>query len=220
MIAPANNPHCLAEALATRLCHDLSSPLSTLLGVADVVADDQASPPDTLREALALMAEAGQALAHRVRMCRAAWGSAVPLGVAEFIELAQSLTSKRLDIDLSHFEQTEDLPAEAARLTLNLLLLAAESLPRGGVIGLQGSSRHGFVVQIDGPNAAWPTGLLRLLAEPDLAWQQLDNPAALQGPLTVLLAASSGMRISVLLAAGGGKVPPLRLELPAVVGVF
>lgn len=215
MIADVSKAHRLAEALATRLCHDLSSPLNTLIGVADVVADDPDAAPALLREALGLVGEASQALAQRLRICRAAWGSAAALGGAAFAELAGSLASKRLDIDLSHLNQSAEFPAEAARLALNLVLLAVEALPRGGVIGLQGNAEDGLVIQIDGPNAAWPVGFLGLLADPAAAWDRLDDPALLQAPLTVLLAQHSALRISVLMGAAGSGAPALRLAWPA-----
>lgn len=70
MRTATHNALRLSEALATRLCHDLSGPVNTLLGVADVVADDATAAP----EALLLMVQAGQSLARRLRLYRAAWG--------------------------------------------------------------------------------------------------------------------------------------------------
>ena len=43
-------------------------------------------------------------------------------------------------------------------MVLNLLLLAAESLPGGGIVALSGSPGKHVLVTIAGPRAAWPAG--------------------------------------------------------------
>ena len=60
----------LAELLATRLCHDISGPLNTMLGAADVAEDDPSATP----EAFGLMVDSSRAMAARLQVCRAAWG--------------------------------------------------------------------------------------------------------------------------------------------------
>ena len=47
----------------------------------------------------------------------------------------------------------------AARVVLNLLLLASESLAGGGIVALSGSPADNILVTISGPHAAWPAGL-------------------------------------------------------------
>ena len=72
---------------------------------------------------------------------------------------------------------------------LNLLLLAAESLPGGGIVALSGSPAHSILVTISGPRAAWPAGLAIWLNDEAAAWQaMLADPRRLQAPLTALLA--------------------------------
>ena len=74
-------------------------------------------------------------------------------------------------------------------MVLNLLLLAAESLPGGGTIALAGSPRTATAGHHPGPRAAWPAGLLplaRRAARPGEA--MLADPRRLQAPLTALLA--------------------------------
>ena len=95
---------------------------------------------------------------------------------------------------------------------LNLLLLAAESLPGGGIVALSGSPADSIVVTISGPRAAWPAGLGAWLTDEAAAWEaMLADPRRLQAPLTALLARGHGLRLSMLMPAGaGGEAEPCR----------
>ena len=63
------------------------------------------------------------------------------------------------------------------RLVLNILLLAAESLPGGGLIALSGSPASDVLVTIDGPRAAWPPGFAACLTDETAAWEALTARA-------------------------------------------
>jgi len=102
-------------------------------------------------------------------------------------------------------------PPAIGRLVLNLVLLAADSLPQGGVLRLDGGPAD-VIARLDGPNAAWPAGLIGMLADEIAAWQALTSPRTIQAPLTALLARHHGLRLAVLLSGGPTTLaPPLRL---------
>jgi histidine phosphotransferase ChpT len=205
----------LAELLCARLCHDLSGPLGALVGVLETARDDQ---PDS--EALAVAEEAAIDLAERLKLLRAAWGQNIDaLDLARLGGFAACLSaSRRVRLDLAGLEPDAVFPPPVARLVLNLVLLAAESLPGGGTIGLAGSPAQRVVVTITGPRAAWPVGLANWLNDEAAAWEALlASPRGLQAPLTALLARSFGLRLSMLMAAGRmaepDLAPPLLLSL-------
>lgn len=199
----------LAELLATKLCHDISGPLNTMLGAADVAEDD----PSATAEAFGLMVDASKGMAARLQICRAAWGGGGAMSGPAFAKLASNLEGRRFRLDLQRLETGVDFSADAARILLNILLVAGESLPRGGVAALQGNPSHDVILQIDGPQAAWPADFMALLADPAEAWAMLDDPARLQTQLTVLLAAQAGIRISVLMGNTATPAPPLLIAL-------
>jgi hypothetical protein len=96
-------------------------------------------------------------------------------------------------------------------------MLAAESLPGGGLIALAGSPDSFLLVTISGARAAWPTGFTASLFDDTAALQTaLDNPRHVQGPLTVLLARGLGCQFSMMMPAGAGDAgnlaPPLLLS--------
>jgi hypothetical protein len=106
----------------------------------------------------------------------------------------------------------------ATRLLVNVMLLAAESLPAGGMLALTGAPGGTVVAAIAGRQAAWPAGFGALLASADAAWTALGvrGVAGLRGvqaPLTALLAHQAGVRAALLMATVAEAAPPLLLDL-------
>lgn len=197
----------LAELVCVRVCHDLAGLLGSLVGTLELVAEDAGAT-----EAVSLATETAGALALRLRLLRAAWGGlADPLDLPHLAALATGLAASRVALDLAGLPPATVFPPATGRLVLNLLLLAADSLPRGGALRLDGAAGD-VIARLDGPHAAWPAGLIGMLADEAAAWQALTNPRALQAPLTALLARHHGLRLTPLLPVGPATpAPPLRL---------
>ncbi len=205
----------LAELLAMRLCHDLSGPLGTLMGSIEMVNED----PEAAEEALALATEVSAGLARRLRFLRAAWGGpTAALGFEDLRALAEGLPQgRRVTVSFEHLASNIEFPPAAARLVLNVLLLAAESLPGGGTVTVAGEPARGVIVSIAGPRAAWPAGLAAYISNEAHAWAALADEGSeasrtLQAPLTTLLARRSGMRLGFLMSAQQEAAPPLVLS--------
>jgi len=200
----------LAELLAARLCHDLASPLGVLGGLLELADGGDAA-------ALADARAAAASLAGRLRLLRAAWAAdPVPLQPAALLELAGAMTMDgHISIDATGLAMVGAFSAMAGRLTLNMLLLGAQALRGQGRLHLAGAAGAEISLRIAGPRAAWPAGTAACLADPDTAWQHLDDARALQLPLTVLLAQQAGLRLGMLLplTATPDAPPPLRLSL-------
>lgn len=206
---PDHDALLLSGALAARLCHDLAGPLGTVIGALDLAerADE---------EALVLAREATTDLVQRLRLCRAAWAEgAGPTSVAELAGLAQGLDHRRVRVDLTGMPASARLGQEFGRVLLNVLLLGAEGMPRGGTLAVQGDPGAEVAVMLAGAGAAWPPGAAETLANPARALAMLrEHQAAMQprhllAPLAALLAARAGLRLGVLLGAAGTEAPPL-----------
>lgn len=102
--------------------------------------------------------------------------------------------------ELDRLDGGAGLPPLAARLLLNVLLLAGESLPRGGRVVLA-STASGTVVALHGPGAGWPAKLAAMLAG-DPAAMRVDA-RHLQAPLTVLMARAAGIGLTLTASAPG-----------------
>jgi histidine phosphotransferase ChpT len=201
----------LTELVCARLCHDLSGLLGSLVGTLEVVAEEGGTT-----EATSIATDTASALALRLRLLRAAWaGMTEPLDLPRLTALARGLAASRVRLDVSDLPAATVFPPPIGRLVLNLVLLAADSLPRGGALRLDGTATD-VIARLDGPNAAWPAGLIGMLADEAAAWQALTSPEAsprtLQAPLTAVLARNHGVRLTMLLSTGPNTdAPPLRL---------
>jgi histidine phosphotransferase ChpT len=202
----------LAELLCSRLCHDLSGLLGSLVGVLEIAREEQAES-----ETLAVAEDTAVELTQRLRLLRAAWGQdSEPVDVTQLQSFAENLfASRRVRLELFGMEPDAAFTPGTGRLLLNILLLAAESLPGGGIVALSGSPASNVVVTIAGPRAAWPPGLGACLADETTAWAPAITARHLQAPLTALIAREHGIRLSMLMPAGAGSdaaLPPLLLS--------
>jgi histidine phosphotransferase ChpT len=205
----------LAELISVRLSHDLGGLVGSLTGILELVAEAQATPT----EEVALATQTAAEVMLRLQLLRAAWG-----GCPEAMDLAALRTHKlgvvashRFDLDLSGLAPETVFPPNMARLVLNVLLVAAEAMPRHGVLALSGDAASHVVARISGPNAAWPAGFALCIVDEAEAWAALGDPRHLQAPLTALIARARGMRRSLMMASGtsAGDSPPPLLLAPA-----
>nr|WP_294544679.1 histidine phosphotransferase family protein [uncultured Rhodopila sp.] len=147
-------------------------------------------------------------LAARLRLRHAAWTPAAgPLPLRDLEALARGLPD-RVGIDTAPLDSRAVFAPAAGRIALNLLLLAADSLPAGGIVLLAGAADDLFV-RIAGPAAAWPPGLALCLADAEAARAALTEPAVMQMAVTALLAHAAGCRLSVLMSPRPGAEPPM-----------
>ncbi len=153
-------------------------------------------------------APAAKALINQLKLWRAAWGPADdPVPLDQIIALATGLPSG-VAVDLSALPGDVVWPAPVGRIVLNILLLAADSLPAGGRILLVGTADDLFV-QIDGPTAAWPVGLSLCLANAAEAEAALTDGRNMQMAVTTTLAHATNIRLSAV-------IPPSRQSEPAI----
>ena len=204
-----NDALLLAGALAARLCHDLAGPLGTVGGALDLAERADA-------EALALAREATTDLGHRLRLYRACWAEgAGPGSVAELAALALGLAHRRVRLDVAGLPGQARMRPEFGRVVLNVLLLAAEGMPRGGTVAIHGDPEAEVAVTLSGLGAAWPPGTAEAIANPGTGLARLrqqtltQQPRALLAPLTALLAAREGLRLRLLMGPDGVQAPPL-----------
>ncbi|MBS0638949.1 MAG: hypothetical protein JSS43_03705 [Proteobacteria bacterium] len=138
----------------------------------------------------------------------AAWGTEEgPLDMTRLGGLAGDLPPA-VTLDPSALQGAGAFNPLRARILLNLLILAAASLPCGGTIQLLGSADDLFL-RIDGPMAAWPAGLAACLADAAAARAALAAGDSRLMPLIALLAHAAGIRLSFLLSARDQSEPAI-----------
>jgi histidine phosphotransferase ChpT len=196
----------LAQAVCTRLCHDLGGPTGALAGALELfegAGDDAAE----------VARDAARIIDRRLRFWRAAvGGTATDLDIPSLAQLAEGLTlGRRASVDLEGLLPGAGFPPPLAQPLLLAMLVGIEAMPRGGVLRVAGKPLREIAVLPDGAGAAWPPGLAALLA----GEQPVLTPRAIALPLLVATAAAGRVTLSLPLAVAAGPAPLLLAPRPA-----
>jgi len=128
----------LSSLLSARLCHDLVGPVSAIGAALDVLEDDDAA--DMHEDAMDLIRESANGAWARLEFTRLAFGSAGSAPGRSEVEGLRRVVDAMFAKSKSEFVWAgggESLEKASARVLLNLLVLANEVLPRGGVITIE-----------------------------------------------------------------------------------
>jgi histidine phosphotransferase ChpT len=195
----------LAALLCSRVCHDLISPVGAIVNGLEVL-DDNPKPED--RDfALDLIRKSARTASARLQFCRLAFGAAGSAGAQIDLGDAQNMARGHLEdgkIAITWNLPRLLLPKNRVKLLLNMLVIAQQTIPRGGMLTIDPIGENeimGFRVTANGLNARLPQNIADLL--------RLGQPSAVdahsvQPYYTRLLAQSCGL--SVTLACQGESV--------------
>src|SRR5437870_11570717 len=160
----------LAALLCSRVRHDLISPVGAIVNGLEVL-DDNPKPED--REfALDLIRKSAKTASARLQFCRLAFGAAGSSGAQ--IDLGDAQTMAR-----GHLEDGKTtiawnlprllLPKNRVKLLLNMLIIAQQTIPRGGTLTVDAvgeGDAMAFRIAASGLNARIPQGVTALLQGP------------------------------------------------------
>ena len=188
----------VAELLASRLCHDLVSPVGAVNNGLELMAEDL--DPEMLQDALALADKSAKQASATVQFFRLAYGQAgrqVDMGAAELKRLAEGyLTSQKADLAWDADPLVLNGPGGGGKLLLNLIALAVETLQRGGTIRADASADgHAVRVTAEGTNARVRDETRAAMAD-GVATAEL-GPRAVQGYFSRLIARRMGGELEV-----------------------
>jgi histidine phosphotransferase ChpT len=193
---PAPDALELAALLCSRVCHDLISPVGAIVNGLEVL-DDNPKPED--REfALELIRKSARTASARLQFCRLAFGAAGSAGAQ--IDLGDALAMARGHIEdgktsIAWNLQRLLLPKNRVKLLLNMLIIAQQTIPRGGVLTVdpvgEGETMS-FRVAATGLNARLPQNVVDLLN----ATGGVDAHAV-QPYYTRLLAEACGLKVAL-----------------------
>ena len=117
------------ELLSSRLCHELISPVGAINNGIELMGEDD---PDFVAEASKLIANSARSAGNRLNFYRFAYGSG-RAGTGREVALGL-LEGGKARCDWS--DAVSALSVEWQRLACNMVVLAAEALPRGGSIAV------------------------------------------------------------------------------------
>ena len=132
---PAPDALELAALLCSRVCHDLISPVGAIVNGLEVL-DDNPKPED--RDfALDLIRKSARTASARLQFCRLAFGAAGSSGAQIDLGDAQNMAKGHIEdgkITLSWNLPRLLLPKNRVKLLLNMLIIAQQTIPRGGTL--------------------------------------------------------------------------------------
>jgi histidine phosphotransferase ChpT len=158
----------LAALLCSRVCHDLISPVGAIVNGLEVLEDENDESTRTF--ALELIKKSARQASARLQFCRLAFGAAGSAGAQ--IDLGDAETVARGFLEDDKTKLTWNLARvllgkNRIKLLLNLLILAAQTIPRGGTLTVdpvgQGD-QMGFKVTASGLNSRIPQAVPALLS--------------------------------------------------------
>lgn len=126
----------LVAMLCSRLCHDLVGPISAVANGVEVLQDDDTDMRDA---AIDLLAHSSELAANRIKFYRLAFGASGGEGVMISLRDARTtvvdfLSDSRVELRWpdDSVDDSAGLSKDGLKLLLNMILIVAESMPRGG----------------------------------------------------------------------------------------
>jgi histidine phosphotransferase ChpT len=174
MSAPVSGPIAigaldLAALLCSRVCHDLISPVGAIVNGIEVMEEDKDEETKTF--ALDLIKKSAYQASAKLQFCRLAFGAAGSAGAQ--IDLGDAEKAARGLLEDNKTALVWNLPRQLlaknrVKLLLNMLMIAAGTVSRGGTLTVEpvsgGEETAGFVVTASGLNAKLSPATAELLA--------------------------------------------------------
>ena len=197
----ALSPLDLAALLCSRVCHDLISPVGAIVNGLEVL-DEKESDEETKTFALDLIRKSARTASARLQFCRIAFGAAGSAGAQ--IDLGDAQTTARGFIEDDRTKLTWNLerlllPKNRVKLLLNMLIIATQAIPRGGVLTVDpigSGDTLSFKVTATGTNIRVPPTLPPLLAGTN---ETAVDAQGIQAHYTGLLARSCDLTVNMAL---------------------
>jgi len=148
-LAQAPDPTDFASLLCSKLCHDLLSPVGALNNGLELLADE--TDPALREQCMGLLADSARTTAGKLKFFRLAFGAAGGYGDAipthEIKAAVEGMYPPGGRLALQWMIADDSLPKPAAKLLLNLAMIAGDALPRGGTLML-GAEQAGGKAEI------------------------------------------------------------------------
>jgi histidine phosphotransferase ChpT len=190
----------LAALLCSRVCHDLISPTGAIVNGLEVL-EEKESDQQTKDFALDLIKKSAKAASARLQFCRLAFGAAGSAGAQIDLGDAHNMARGFIEDDKTKLVwqlPPAVLPKNRVKLLLNMLIIAGQTIPRGGTIevGPIGEGQNiGFRLVASGPNSRIPEAIPTLLE--GASENGSVDAHAIQPFYTGLLARACGLKVEL-----------------------
>ena len=190
----------LAALIASRVCHDVISPVGALANGLEVLQEDQGEEMRAF--AMDLIVKSSKAASAKLKFSRLAFGASGSAGSDINTGDAEEVVRDFISVEKPDMTWTgvrSLVPKNRVKLLLNLVLTGLGAVPRGGTLDivLEGEGADAtFHITCTGPKARVPAEFLDMLNgthEGDL------SAHVIQPYYTVLLAQECGLQLSARL---------------------
>jgi len=160
----------LAALLCSRVCHDLISPVGAIVNGLEVLEEEKDEETKTF--ALDLIKRSAGTASAKLQFCRIAFGAAGSAGAQIDSGDAEKVARGFLEDEKTKLDWHLPrllLPKNRVKLLLNMLLIAAQGIPRGGRLAIDPvgeGEAMGFKVSATGTNAKVPPNAALISGEP------------------------------------------------------
>ena len=125
----------LAALLCSRVCHDLISPVGAIINGLEVMEEDKDDETKTF--AMDLIKKSARTASAKLQFCRLAFGAAGSAGAQIDTGDAEKVTRGLIEDDKTKIAWNLPrvlLAKNRVKLLLNMLLIAGQTIPRGGAL--------------------------------------------------------------------------------------
>ncbi|HET6377192.1 MAG TPA: histidine phosphotransferase family protein [Methylocella sp.] len=219
MTLPPLDPLDLAALLCSRVCHDIISPVGAIINGLEVLEEEKDA--EMRGFALDLIKKSAEQASARLQFSRLAFGAAGSAGALIDTSDAETVARSLLGTERTVFKWDVPavlMPKNKVKLILNLCLIGAAAIARGGILevtvsGMDGAER--IRVAAKGQGAKLSSHLPPLIA--GVPAQAPSTPQDIQAYYTGLVAKAAGLAVTA--SAGADLVAfeaePLPGEKPA-----
>lgn len=189
----------LAALLCSRVCHDIISPVGAINNGLEVLDEDNNEEMKAF--AFDLIRKSARQASAKLQFARLAFGAAGSVGAEIDLNDAEKVARGYMDGEKADIAWTAPrvlMPKNQVKLLLNLLLLAIQAVPRGGLIKVtvEGEAAHpNFTLHCSGPSARIPAAFEKLVPGTEAA----AEAHSIQPFYTGLLGRACGMPIEAKL---------------------
>jgi histidine phosphotransferase ChpT len=190
----------LAALLCSRVCHDLISPAGAIVNGLEVL-EEKDSDEETKTFALDLIKRSARTASARLQFCRLAFGAAGSANAQIDLGNAQAMARGFIEDDKTKLTWNLPhalLPKNRVKLLLNMLIIAGQTIPRGGTLTVDPvgeGETMGFRISASGLNARVPHAVPALLE--GISENGSIDAHAVQPFYAGLLARACGLKVNL-----------------------
>ncbi|MXN65436.1 histidine phosphotransferase [Stappia sp. GBMRC 2046] len=189
----------LAALVASRVCHDIISPVGAITSGLEVL--DEEGNEDMREFAMDLIRSSSRRASAKLQFARLAFGAAGSAGAAIDLGDAHKVAEGFMENEKADLQW--DVPRllmakNKVKLLLNLILIANQCVPRGGLILVKmdgDEERPHFTLRATGDYAKIPAVMTEILSGEEV--ERIDAHSV-QPAYTLMLAEDSGMNLQII----------------------